>query len=133
MNCGRGAVVAILGEGLWRWSLLAPESQDLRGLYDTFWSNLIRWMVIGGDFSPGQQVSLQLSRTTSRLGDGLSVDVAYKLPVPEGSPPRLELVSPTAAALDVALHKLPGPLPRFCATLEPAVTGVHKVRLQAPG
>ena len=133
MNYGRGTIVAVLGEGLWRWSLLPPEAQDLRGFYDTFWSNLVRWLALGGDFPPGQQIALQLSRTTARLGDGLSVDVAYKITPADGAAPQLELIAPDGSAVDVGLHQVPGAFPRFRATLEPAVTGIHKVKLHAPG
>lgn len=133
MNYGRGSVMAILGEGLWRWSLTKPEAQDLRGFYDAFWANLIRWLALGGDFPPGQQVALQLSRTTARLGDPLTVDVNYKIKGPEGQSPRLELIAPDGTSLDVALNNQPGPTPRFRATLEPTASGVHKVRVHAPG
>lgn len=133
MNYGRGAVLAILGEGLWRWSLIKPEAQDLRGFYDAFWSNLIRYLALGGDFPPGQQVALQLSRTTARLGDPLTADVSYKIKGPEGESPRLELIAPDGTSVDVALHKQPGPAPRYRAALEPTVAGIHKVRVLAPG
>ena len=54
MQVGRGKVVTFLGEGSWRWSLLGPEQQELNQFYDVFWSNLVRWLVVGGDFPPGR-------------------------------------------------------------------------------
>jgi hypothetical protein len=133
MNYGRGQVIAILGEGLWRWGLLPPELQELRGFYDTFWSNLVRWLALGGDFAPGQQVSLQLSRTSARLGDEMTIDVVYKQPPSTGAGPQLELLGPDGESLPVALHELPGQSPRFRATVTPEVTGVHRVAVRAPG
>mgnify|MGYP002623284270 CR=1 FL=1 len=133
MNYGRGTVIGILGEGLWKWSLLPPESQDLRGFYDTFWSNLVRWLALGGDFPPGQQVALQLSRTTARLGDEVTVDIAYKHESAEGATPRLQLTGPGGEAIDVAVHELPGAFPRYRATILPTEVGVHEVELTAPG
>jgi hypothetical protein len=133
MPYGKGTVIGILGEGSWRWSLLPPEDQDLRGFYDMLWSNLIRWLALGGDFPPGEQVSLQLSRTSARLGDEFIVDVAYKHEPLEGTSPKLEVVGPAGTAVDVALHELPGAFPRYRATLTPTATGVHEVRLSAPG
>ena len=133
MNYGRGTVIGILGEGLWKWSLLPPESQDLRGFYDTFWSNLVRWLALGGDFPPGQQVALQLSRTTARLGDEVTVDIAYKHESAEGAVPRLQLTGPDGEIVDVAVHELPGAFPRYRATITPAEVGVHQVELSAPG
>ncbi|MCA9055181.1 MAG: hypothetical protein KDA75_15180, partial [Planctomycetaceae bacterium] len=133
MSYGRGQIVAILGEGLWRWGLLPPDLQDLRGFYDVFWSNLIRWLALGGDFEPGREVSLQLSRTSARLGDELTLDVLYRQVPPAGADPRLEIRGPDDAPLDVALHPLPGQTPRFRATLTPTQTGVHRVTVQTPG
>jgi hypothetical protein len=133
MSYGRGQIIGVLGEGLWRWSLLPPDRQDLRGFYDTFWSNLVRWLALGGDFAPGQQVSLQLSRTSARLGDELTIDVVYRLPPTSGGNPRLELRNPQGEQSDVALHRLPGQSPRFRATVKPEHTGVHHVTVVAPG
>ncbi len=133
MPYGRGQVVGILGEGLWRWGLLPPELQDLRSFYDTFWSNLVRWLSLGGDFAPGQQVSLQLSRTSARLGDELTVDVVYRQPPPTGADPRLELRGPDGDTIDIALHELPGQSPRYRATLSPPATGVYRVTAHTPG
>lgn len=133
MPYGRGQVVAILGEGLWKWGLLPPDLQDLRGFYDTFWSNLVRWLSLGGDFAPGQQVSLQLSRTSARLGDELTIDVVYRQPPLSGAEPQLEVAGPRGDPVEAALHELPGQSPRYRATLSPTETGVHRVRVQAPG
>ncbi len=133
MPYGKGTVIGILGEGSWRWSLLPPDEVDLRGFYDTLWSNLIRWLALGGDFPPGEQVSLQLSRTAARLGDEFTIDVAYKHAPPDGAAPRLEVIGPDGVSMDLALHDLPGAFPRYRATLTPEATGIHEVRLAAPG
>lgn len=133
MNYGRGTVVGILGEGLWKWSLLAPEQQDLAGFYDSFWSNLVRWLAMGGDFQPGEQVSLRLSRTSSRRGDPLEADVVFKQSPAAGAHPTLEIVAPSGAVSEVALAELPGRQPRFRATLRPGELGIHTVTLRAPG
>jgi hypothetical protein len=130
---GRGTVAAVLGEGTWQWSLLAPDKQDLTGFYDAFWSNLVRWLALGGDFSPGEQVSLRLSRTSARLGDELTIDVAYKHTPAGGAHPRLELTDTTGATREVALAPLPGRDPRYRATYRPAAAGVYQVALLAPG
>jgi hypothetical protein len=133
MNYGRGSVVGVLGGGHWRWSLLTPENEDLRGFYDTFWSNLIRWLALGGDFQPGQQVSFSLSRITARLGDPLTADVSYKHPPPGDVQPTLRLTSPAGETKEIALNALPGRFPRYRATLEPETVGLHRVELIAPG
>jgi hypothetical protein len=133
MSYGRGQSIAILGAGLWRWSLLPPELQDLRGFYDTFWSNLVRWLALGGDFQPGQQVSLQLSRSSARLGDELTADVVFRQPPAAGANPQLVLRDPAGKTVALGLHELPGQTPRFRATFKPEQTGIHELTLRAPG
>lgn len=133
MNYGRGTVAAVMGEGHWKWSLLTPENEDLRGFYEVLWSNLVRWLAMGGDFQPGQQVAMTLSRVASRLGDELTIDVTYKHEPAIGADPVLELTGPDGAPVDVALHRLPGGSPRFRATLAPEAAGIHRVALTAPG
>lgn len=133
MTAGRGDVVAILGEGTWKWSLLTPELQDLRGFYDQFWSNLVRWLALGGDFPPGQQSSLQLSRSSVRLGDELTMDVVYRFSPDGAADPRLTLTDPRGQAVDVAMHRLPGPSPRYRAKFTPESSGVYTVAAETPG
>lgn len=133
MSVGRGSVMAILGDGLWRWSLLTDEQQDLLGLYDSFWSNLVRWMTMGGDFPPGQQISLKLARTTSRLGDALPVDVVCRQAPAGGAAPFLELTGQDGRTQQIVLERRPGREPRFQASLAPPATGIYRVVLKAPG
>jgi hypothetical protein len=133
MTYGRGTVVGVLGDGLWRWSLLPPDKQNLVGFYDSFWSNLVRWLAMGGEFSPDQQVALHLSRASLRLGDPLVVDVVYKHAPPSGSHPKLELADAGHGAHEVAMEAIPSREPRFRATLKPEALGVHQVVLKSPG
>lgn len=131
MNFGRGIVVAVLGEGLWQWSLLTPERQDLTGFYDTFWSNLARWLAMGGDFPPGQQVALQLDRTSVRLGNSLLADVVYKQSA-GGPPPHLTLTSPDGRKQLIAMSPVVGRESRFRAQIQPERAGVFQVALNVP-
>lgn len=133
MNVGRGSVLAITGDGLWRWSLLDEEQQQFVGLYDAFWSNLVRWMAMGGDFAPGQQVSLKLARTTSRLGDPLAIDVVCKHLPQGGELPKLAVTDAGGRTEEILLERRPGREPRFQASLQPQSTGVYRVALKSPG
>lgn len=133
MNYGRGAVLAVLGDGSWRWSLLTPENRDLIGFYDSFWCNLVRWMVMGGDFQPGEQVALNLSRSSARLGDAVTIDVAYRHSPQSAAPPSLAVVDSRGHSVGVALRKLPGREPRYRAEFSPQAVGVHRVELTSPG
>jgi len=133
MTYGRGTVVGVLGDGLWRWSLLSPDKQAYVGFYDTFWSNLVRWLAMGGEFSPDQQVALHLSRTTLRLGDPLAVDVVYKHAPPAGAHPKLELTDPAHKSRGIEMEPIPSREPRFRATLNPEREGVYDLTVETPG
>ena len=133
MTYGRGTVVGVLGDGLWRWSLLSPDKQAYVGFYDTFWSNLVRWLAMGGEFSPDQQVALHLSRTTLRLGDPLAVDVVYKHAPQRAAHPKLELTDPAHKSRGIEMEPIPSREPRFRATLNPEREGVYELTVETPG
>jgi len=132
MSYGRGSVVAILGEGLWQWSLLEKQRHDLAGFYDLFWSNLVRWLAMGGDFQPGEEVSLKLARASVYIGDPMTIDVVYKLAPDSEAHPAVVVTDPTGNATEVPLHRLPGRDPRFRATINPPTAGVYRVALHTP-
>jgi hypothetical protein len=132
MTYGRVNVIAILGEGLWQWSLLDRKRQDLAGFYDALWSNLVRWLAMGGDFAPGKQVSVKVSRASVQLGEPLTVDVVFRVAPPDDGTPSLKLVDASGEAVEVALHRLPGVGgrdARYRATINPSRAGIHKVSL----
>ena len=133
MKQGRGQIIGMLGEGTWRWSLLAPENRDLTGFYDIFWSNMVRWLAAGGEFQPGQQVSMHLSRSSVRLNDEMEFDVVYKFSPQSGAEPVLEVTDSKGEKQQVALQRTPGRVPRYRGSWEPSEIGVHEVKLSAPG
>jgi hypothetical protein len=132
MAAGRGQVVALLGHDAWRWSLRPPTEESLIGFYDAFWSNLVRWLVMGGDFQPGQQVSLKLSRQSLQLTDPVDVEVVFKEPVAAQQPWRLVWTDPSGQDQELSLRRVPGRAPRFRATISPQLVGVHEFTLLAP-
>ncbi len=133
MNYGRGRVVAVLGEGLWRWGMLPPELAKYDGLYDVFWSNLIRWLAMGSDFLPGQNVSLRLGRSSVRLGDPVLLDVVCKLAPQAGFQPSLKVHAPDGKAHDVLLKRQAGAASRLQGEFQAGQKGVHRVVLDSPG
>ncbi len=132
-SIGSGSVVALLGQGIWRWSLLSTNNQDLAGFYDAFWSNMIRWLVIGGDFQPGQQVSLKLNGTSVRTGDSISIEAVLKHQSPSGRDPQLQISLPDGTVEQVPMQTVAGRTPRFRSDFKITQDGVHEVNLSAPG
>ncbi len=80
MPYASGQVVAVLGEGLWRWSMLARRNPDLAGVYDQFWSNMIRWLAMGSGYTPGQDVSLRLGSRGVQVGDEVRIELSTRDP-----------------------------------------------------
>jgi hypothetical protein len=132
MPAGNGQVVALLGHDAWRWSLRPPTDEALIGFYDTFWSNLVRWLVMGGDFQPGRQATLQLSRQALQLAEPLDVEVVFKNAAAARDAWHVQWTGPDGGERRVALRQVPGRLPRFRATLSPESTGVHQFQLVTP-
>jgi hypothetical protein len=133
MQAGRGQVVAVLGEGLWRWSLLQREQRDVEGVYDAFWSNLVRWLALGGDLQPGQDVSLKLSRSSAWLGDQVMVDVVFRLTPQAGAHLAATIRDPGGQVSEMPMQRLPGREARYRAVVEARTTGTYRVALHTPG
>jgi hypothetical protein len=129
MSTGRGQVVALLGHDAWRWSLRPPSDEELLGFYDMFWSNLIRWLVMGGDFQPGQQASLKLGRQSLQRADKVEVEVVFKDAAAAQLAWHIEWIDPQGRRRDLSLHRVPGRAPRFRTTVVPEVLGIHEFQL----
>ncbi len=135
MRAGRGSVLAVLGDGLHRWSFLAPELSAMDGLYDALWSNAVRWLVLGGAFQPGQQVTLDVAPASTRLGQQVHIDVVARFSPPVGFNPSVRVTPPGATGeitpQTLTLSPVPGAPLRLRATYEPTVSGVHRVDVDA--
>lgn len=129
MDYGRGETLTLLAEELWRWRLLPPAQANLAGLYDTLWTNLVRWLALGGDFQPGQQISLSVSPLNARLGDRLSIDIAARWMPSNAYEPKAKVIDPAGNAHELAL---PRSQDRHWKTTWPiASPGEHRVVVEA--
>jgi len=134
MDYGRGKIVAVLGEGLWKWSILPPEMKKFDGVYDSFWSNLVRWLAMGGNFMPGQQVSLELGGASFQLGDPVLANVACKFKLTDAFKPKLSVVGPGGKSEGLVLRSSGGSnSSRLQAVYKPKALGVYRVVLETPG
>ena len=130
MNYGRGRVVAVLGEGLWRWSFLPPKFAELDGLYDRFWSNMIRWLAMGSDFLPGHELSLKLQRPSIRLGEPMQCEAVCKFVPQAGFKPQVTVLAPDGKKHSVPLAQMAQVDSRLQGEFTPQITGVHEVILE---
>ncbi|HMO14432.1 MAG TPA: hypothetical protein PKD64_07170 [Pirellulaceae bacterium] len=130
---GAASTVIVAGDGIWRWSLLPPENSDLIGLYDAFWTNMVRFLVSGGDFEPGKQVAMMLDKSVIRTGENLNVQILLKHPSPTGGVPSLILKPESGENRNVPLVAGQGRDPRYHAEIPVSEEGVHQLELTVPG
>jgi hypothetical protein len=131
MTLGRGQVFAMLGEGLWQWSFLPPQQAADRQFYDRFWRDTIRWLATAGQLRPGEQISLNLSRSTAQLGDPIGFEVVLRSTAAAGFEPRLSVIDGAGQTIRVPLTAPPGPLRRFRGEFTPRTIGQWQAILKA--
>lgn len=135
MHYGRGNVVAVLGEGLWRWSLLPPRSQadDGPSAYDEFWSRMVGWLVMGGDFKPSENVSLLLGADSVRLGTEVHIAAACRAVPENGFDPVVRVLEPNGTERRLAMRQSGSGSMRLWTQLTVRRPGVHTVTMDCPG
>ncbi|MEE9212294.1 MAG: hypothetical protein V3U29_06540, partial [Phycisphaeraceae bacterium] len=131
-NVGSGRVLAVLTEGLWRWAFLPSTLGQYDSVYQVFWAKAIRWLATGGEFLPGQSVTLSMSRLAVEPGEPVEVTVATRYAETEDFAPALQLIGPDGTAQDVALVRRSEQSSRYIATVRPQTPGVHQVVLSTP-
>ncbi|QQE11262.1 VWA domain-containing protein [Planctomycetota bacterium] len=128
MPAGHGMVTSILGDGMWRWRLAGHNNKDLIGVYDRFWSSMVRWLVMGAEYKPGESVSLRLAQRSIQVGEDISFDLLCRLPI---QPDKImaSITDPTGEEHFVALTPLSTSNLRFRATWTVEKLGVHLVKI----
>ncbi|MDZ4288898.1 MAG: hypothetical protein U0984_13110, partial [Prosthecobacter sp.] len=74
---GRGVVVALNADGLWKWDF-DPQARKLGNMYEEFWTQLLQWTASYAEFLPGQELSLRLSESTAKLGRGVRASIGWR-------------------------------------------------------
>lgn len=139
MPCAAGQVVAVCGEGMWRWSLAAAGRRELAGVYDRFWSDMVRHLAMGSGFKPGEDVALHLSRGVVGRGEAVVAEVSTRRAAAlEGAQltlagPPGDGAKPAGEAQKLALTPVDSGQLRLHATVVPEDPGVYTVRLARPG
>lgn len=132
MRAGRGVVVGVLGEGMWKWALVDGERAAFRGMYERCWQGLVRWVASGGDARPGQDVTLRLGRQSAPIGGTVEVEVVLDRS-DEALPREVTLERPDGRVESLPLADTPASPLRLRSSFVPEGTGVHLVTLEAPG
>jgi len=123
---GRGQVVSIGIEGLWRWELNAANT-DVNTAFDRFWDQMILWLLAGRDFVPAKEFSFRLGSANISLGDKVYFHAAKRQPDPAIKHLPLTIYYGEAEAGRVDLARAPGDAPgRFTAEFAPERTGRYR-------
>jgi hypothetical protein len=78
---GRGQVVSVGVEGLWRWGLNA-KADGPNTPFDRFWDQFMLWMLAGRDFIPTRQFSFRTSSGNVLLGEKVYFRLVMRTPDP---------------------------------------------------
>lgn len=86
MRFGQGRVVAVLTDTMWRWRLAAGGWASDRSPYDTFWIQLMDWLIPKEqDKKNGSRMELFTERTNYVLGERPEIRAIVRTPV-SGAP-----------------------------------------------
>jgi hypothetical protein len=78
---GRGQVVSVGVEGLWRWGLNS-KADGPNTPFDRFWDQFMLWMLAGRDFVPARQFSFRTSSGNILLGEKVHFRLVLRTPDP---------------------------------------------------
>lgn len=79
---GRGQVVSVGVEGLWRWGLNA-KVESANAPFDRFWDQMILWLLAGRDFIPNRQFSFRPNSANIMLGEKVHFRMTMRQPDPK--------------------------------------------------
>lgn len=126
---GRGVVVALNADGLWKWDF-DPQARKLGNMYEEFWTQLLQWTASYAEFLPGQELSLRLGESNVKLGRGVRASIGWRggkdVPQPklrvfyEGKP--LPDITASEAESDAEGRR------SWSALLQPENPGIYRVQ-----
>jgi len=126
---GQGKVMAIVGQGLWRWAMLPPELEGYRRVYQEFWTQTVRWMVSESDFLPGQSIAVRTDRMSYAPGETVHFR-GYVRGSRRAALPALMLTLPNGHTVQLATARGDSKQADFIAMYRPALPGEHIVAIR---
>jgi hypothetical protein len=129
---GRGKVMTVASDGLWRWAFLPPRLEAYKPVYGQFWGQLIRWLISGSEFLPGQDTTFRTTRKVYAPGEVARFNILYRGPE-EDFRARIEVLSPDGTAKTVIPEKSEDSAEMWTASFVPNVEGEYIATLSGPG
>lgn len=136
---GSGRVLAVLGEGLWRWAIRPPDafaSADAEAVFSALWRRTTRWLVGREAFLPGEDLSVRLSTRTIRPGEVARIEIrARSGDADDTRTPTLEVYGPGNTTQTIEARSVTDePSARigfgergWSAVFEPDTPGVYRI------
>ncbi len=127
---GQGKVMAVVGQGLWRWAFLPPDLEKYGKVYPEFWTQTIRWLVSESDFLPGQNVALRTDKTTYSAGETVNL-LGFQRGA-KAALPLITLTLPDGKMTTLTPAKGDGKTADFTATHRPTLSGEYVATIAPP-
>ena len=138
---GQGRVVAVMTDTVWRWRLAAKSWGADKSPYDTFWTQVMDWLIPKEQDKQGtNKIELFTERANYLLGEHPELRAIVRMVDPNAKPPTslpVDLKTPDEKVFKYTLKaaKLPGPgggqIDGYRAEVEPNVPGVFAATSEA--
>lgn len=128
---GRGQVVSIGVDGLWRWALNS-KADGPNSAFDRFWDQMILWLLAGRDFIPNRQFSFRPSSANILLGENVYFRLVLRQPDPKVKSVPITIYYGDATAGRVNLTPVPSSTGRLAAEFLPEHVGRYRAVVNLP-
>ncbi|HZT42360.1 MAG TPA: hypothetical protein VFA07_09220 [Chthonomonadaceae bacterium] len=129
---GQGKVLAVVGQGLWRWAFLPPDLTRYGQVYTEFWTQTLRWLISESDFLPGQRIALHTDRTSYSTTDTVRLLGYVRGSRPAALPP-IHLTLPDGKTATFQPTAGDGKTADFTASYRPLRPGEYVASISLPG
>jgi hypothetical protein len=138
---GQGRVVVVLTDTMWRWRLAARSWSSERSPYDTFWTQLMDWLIPKEQNKQNSnRIELFTERTNYTFGERPEVRAILRTATPDAALPAtlpLQVHTPDEKVFDYTLKaatfqtKNGKKVNGYSAEIDPNVTGVFQAKSSA--
>lgn len=128
---GRGQIVSVGVEGLWRWALNS-KAEGVNSTFDHFWDQMILWLLAGRDFIPNRQFSFRPSSANILLGEKVYFRLVLRQPDPRVKSVPVTLYFGDTLASRVNLAPAAASVGRLTAEFLPEHVGRYRAVVDLP-
>ena len=128
---GKGQVMSIGVDGLWRWSFNA-KIQTVDSPFDRFWDQMILWLLAGRDFIPNRQFSFRPNSANVLLGEKVYFHLMLRQPDPKLQSVPVTIHYGDEEAGKTTLVPSPTSASRFTAEFLPERAGRYRAIVNLP-